>query len=131
MEALMRKWWPVAAVLAVPIVLALTFVAWLAVALWEYEHRPGAVLAHNFDRIKPGMRLEQVNSLLGLNAREIMASEIPIINDSTEPDGSSRRMRRAVSGDSYFKWETKDGAQIIVGLRGGVVSERYHYEPSL
>src|SRR4051794_26027239 len=54
-EALVRKIWPVAAVLAVPTVLALIFFAWLAAALWEYDHSPGAVLAHHFEGIEQGM----------------------------------------------------------------------------
>src|SRR5437764_1426287 len=115
---LMRKAWPVVAVLAVPIVLVFIFVAWLAAALWDYEHRPGAVLAHKFEAIQQGMRLEQVNSLLGMNSRTIQASEIPTTMDPTEPAGSPRRIRPAVSGESYHEWKTKDGAYVIVSLRG-------------
>jgi hypothetical protein len=126
-----QKIWPVAAVLAVPLILVLSFVGWLAVAMWEYEHRTGAALAKNFAQIEPGMRLEQINSLLGMDGVKIKASEIPLINDSAEPENSLRRIRRAVSGETYYKWRTKDGSYIIVSLRDGLISEKFLYVLSL
>ena len=124
-EYLVRKIWPVVAVLAVPVVVALSFAAWLIFAVWAYEHRPAAVFAHNFTRIEQGMKLEQVNSLLAMDGIEIKASEVPIIDDPKEPNDSPRRLRPAVSGERYYEWRTKDDSYILVSLQGGVVNEKF------
>jgi hypothetical protein len=45
--------------------------------------------------------------------------------DSAEPENSPRRIRRVVSGETYYEWRTKDGSYIIVSLRDGLMSEKF------
>jgi hypothetical protein len=125
----MRKRLLIASVLAAPLLVVISAIAWLAVEAWKFEHRPGAVLAHNSETIRPGMTLEHVNSLLGMDGVEVTGS--PIINDSAEPYDSPRRIRPAVSGESYYEWRVEDGSYLIVSLRGGAVAEKFLFLPSL
>jgi hypothetical protein len=103
--------------------------AWIAFEVWRYEHR-GADLPRNLPKIKQGMTLEEVNSLLGMAGKRIDESNVPRVVDDRVPLDDPKRLKPVVSGESFYRWES-NGTWIIVSLKNGVVYEKDFYEPSL
>ncbi len=110
--------------------MVITIAVWIAVTVRAFENRPSAVLHRTSEKIKPGMKLEEVDSLLGHVGRKIEQSELPRTVDPDEAVDSPSQSKPVVSGEGFFKWETDDGAYVIVSLKEGVVHERFFYAPS-
>jgi hypothetical protein len=102
---------------------SLSAVAWL--------NRTGIFSLANYQRIPPGMTLPEVERLLGGRGTEKFEGELPETVDPRVPIGSPNRMRAVVVGDHYLRWDNGNGAEIIVSLRRGVVSEKWYWAPSL
>ncbi len=114
-----------------PLVMLTTFAAWVAVAAWAFHHRPAAVLSRNSEKISTGMRLEEVQALLGNAGKSLDKSELPEVTDWDVPVDSPRWSKPVVSGEDFYEWEADGGAYVIVSLKYGVVHEKFFYAPSL
>ncbi|WP_171469925.1 hypothetical protein [Frigoriglobus tundricola] len=84
----------------------------------------------NYERIRPGMNLAQVERLLGGPGTEALEKHLPGVVDWDVPVDHPKRVKAVVSGEQYFCWDDR-GTEIIISLRAGVVSEKWYYEPSL
>jgi hypothetical protein len=100
---------------------SLSAVAWL--------NRTGIFSLANYHRIQPGMSLSEVERLLGGRGTEKFQGELP--ETVRVSIGSPNRMRAVVVGDQCFRWDNGNGAEIVVSLRRGVVSETWYWAPSL
>lgn len=99
-----------------------------AVACWS--NRSGIYSEANYERIRPGMTLAEVEQLLGGPGFEVSEPELPHIVDRTVPVDHAGRLKPVVSGERYMRWE--DGySYIIVSFRGDGVAEKWYWEPSL
>ena len=116
----MRRW--------VPAVLVLLVLLVVAAVLWF--NCTGTFSHVNFERIRPGMSLAEAERILGSPGVEIHESELPHIVDWSVPVEDPKRIRPVVAGEKYVRWELHD-SKIIVSLRGGVVAEKWYWEPSL
>lgn len=121
----------IAVFVGTPLVMLATVGAWVAVEAWAFHHRPAAVLHRNSEKIRPGMRLEEVRALLGNAGKKTDKSELPTVGDRDVLADSAKRFTPVVSGESFYRWETDDGAYVIVSLKHGVVLEKSYYAPSL
>jgi ABC-type phosphate transport system auxiliary subunit len=100
----------IAVLVGVPLVMLVTIVAWLAVQGWAFHYRPAAVLERLSEKIRPGMRLEEVRVVLAGAGRTIRDSELPRTHDRDVPLGSPGRLKDVVSGGNSYKWEAEGGA---------------------
>ena len=92
--------------------------------------RSGRFSHCNFERIETGMKLDDVETLLGASGREITADQLPGIVDWSVPVDSPKRIKGAIAGEKFYRWE--DGARyILISLTAGVVHEKWYWEPSL
>jgi hypothetical protein len=121
----------IAVFVGTPLVMLTTAAAWVAVEAWAFDHRPAAVLSRKSEKIRTGMRLEEVHALLGNAGKKIDKSELPEVVDWDVPVDSPRRSKPVVSGESFYQWQADGGAYVIVSLRHGVVHEKFFYAPSL
>lgn len=102
----------------------LLLVAWL--------NRPGTVAWVNYERIRPGMSVEQVELLLGRPGAEIGERELPGVVDHEVPLDHPKRVKPVISGERYLKWnERENDRTVIVSLKDGVVAEKWFWELSL
>lgn len=99
-----------------------------AVTCWS--NRTGIFSEANYERIRPGMTLAEVEHLLGGPGVEVSEPELPRTVDRTVPVDHPRRQKPVVSGDRYIQWKERYSF-IIVSLRGDVVAEKWYWEPSL
>ena len=91
---------------------------------------PGRFSYCNFERIAAGMKLSDVESLLGASGMEITAEQLPGIVDWSVPVDSPQRIKGAISGEKFYLWE--DGTRyILVSLKADIVHEKWYWEPSL
>lgn len=74
-----------------------------------------------FDKIQAGMTLAQVEEILGEGDRRQYPPGL------RENDGN---LRSAVEGDEFWVWNDPYGAAIWVGIRDGVVCDKYLWIPS-
>jgi hypothetical protein len=116
----MRKW-----CLAVLLLLTVLIVA---VVLWTA--RTGTVSVFNYDRIRPGMSIAEVDMLLGGPGIEISESQLPGIVDRSVPVDHPKRVKPVVTGERYIRWE-HGHSYVVVSLRGKFVAEKWYYVPSL
>jgi hypothetical protein len=126
-----RKWIVIAVFVGTPLVMLTTVAAWVAIEVWRFQNRPAAVLHSNSEKIRSGMRLEEVQALLGNLGEKIAESPLPEIVDGDVPVDSPGRIKPVVSGEHFYKWEADGGAYFIVSLKHGVVHRTFFYEPSL
>jgi hypothetical protein len=108
--------------------LILFVIAAMALLLWS--NRTGTFSYANFERISPGMSLVDVEDLLGSHGNEIPEPELPSIVDWGVPVGHPRRIKPVVTGDRYIRW-VEGSSYIIISMRGGMVAEKWYWEPSL
>lgn len=106
------------------------FVMAIGVAAYALWCRPGIVSGRNYDRIRPGMTLDRVESLLGSRGRMVGEESLPRIVDRSQPVDSPRRIKAVISGERYYRWDN-DATYILVSLKGGVVHEKWFWTPSL
>src|SRR5690242_18170374 len=92
---MMRKW------LLAP-VLALVVLAAFVFALDAYLHRPGRFCYRNYERIRVGMTLPEVEALLGAPGREVAREELPQSRDFGPP--LPRKWSKPLIGDRFFGW---------------------------
>jgi hypothetical protein len=83
-----------------------------------------------YERIQPGMTLNAVERLLGHPGKEVPESALETVVDRSVPVGHPRRVKPVISGERYLRWDRGSG-YIIVGLRGGVVAEKWYWESEL
>ena len=81
-----------------------------------------------YQRIQPGMNLNEVERLLGHPGREVRESELARAVDRSLPVGHPQRVKPVISGERYVRWE-KGSGYIIVSLRGEVIAEKWYWEP--
>lgn len=87
--------------------------------------RSSNVSEGHFRKIKKGMDLAQVESILG-PGEAIISGQVPRV--AVGP----ARMAPVVSGDEIFRWEdAHTGACIVLGFSKGRVSDTWYWEPSL
>jgi hypothetical protein len=103
------------------------------VGSWAHFHsqRTGVFSYENYQRIRVGMATGEVESLLGMPGKEIEDAELPHVVDWSEPIESPQRTKPVVKGERFLQWRVEHGERIVVGLRGGSVSEKWYWEPSL
>jgi len=87
---------------------------------------PGRFSAYNIWRIRPGMTLKQVESLLGRTGEELTEKQLPV----RQGDG------KVVSGEKYYIWHADAngwwrGDYLIVSFESGVVKQTYYWEVPL
>jgi hypothetical protein len=100
---------------------ALTLFVLAVVAVLVWDDRTGRITHANYERIRPGMALAEVERLLGGPGTEMPESEVPRYGS-----------KPAVTGDRFFRWEGNyNGRIIIVSLRNDVVAEKDYSELSL
>jgi hypothetical protein len=109
--------------------LALFAVAVLVAVLWFT--RTGTFSQANYERIRPGMSLAEVERLLGGPGTETLEGHLPGVVDWSVPVDHPKRVKAVVSGEQYLRWEDGHGSEVIISLRGGVVAEKWYWEPSL
>ncbi len=85
-------------------------VAVLVAAYWAWSWRPGVPSHHNFDRVREGMSLQEVEELLG------PGDEVRGPGWRWSPTGGEPIVR----GDRFFLWCPSDGF-ITVGMKDGRV----------
>jgi hypothetical protein len=90
----------------------------------------------NYLRIRAGMSLNDVNTLLGRPGSEIRRSEVTQVVDWSEPLDSPKRLRPTIDGEKFYKWkEFPDGvfggAYIIISTVGDKVNQKEYWAPSL
>jgi hypothetical protein len=81
-----------------------------------------------YQRIQPGMNLNEVERLLGHPGREVRESELARAVDRSLPVGHPQRVKPVISGERYVRWE-KGSGYIIVSLRGEAIAEKWYWEP--
>ena len=108
--------------------LALFAVLLVVAALWF--NRTGVFSYANFDRIRPGIRVAEVELLLGGPGTEMPEPELPGIVDWSVPVDHPKRVKAVVTGERYIRWKQGE-SYVIVSLRDEVVAEKWYYEPSL
>lgn len=87
--------------------------------------RSSNVSEGHFRKIKKGMNLAQVESILG-PGEAITSDQAPQV--AVGP----ARMAPVVSGDEIFRWEdAHTAACIVLGFSNGRVSDTWYWEPSL
>jgi hypothetical protein len=106
--------------LGVGLLLAITGAVFLS-----FVNREGAFSYSNFERIRTGMTLAEVERLLGETGNEINESFVPLI-----VVGQPKQQKQVVSGGQYYRWENGN-SYVIVSFRKGLVAEKYYWEPSL
>ncbi len=100
-----------------------------ALAISVRLFRPGQFSRFNFERIDAGMKLSDVELLLGAAGVEIRADQLPGIVDWSVPVDSPKRIKVAIAGEKFYRWE--DGARhILISLKADVVHEKWYWEPS-
>lgn len=109
--------------------LAIFAVAVLAAVVWF--NREGTFSHANYERIRPGMSLADVERLVGAPGAETFEGQLPGVVDWSVPVDHPKRVKAVVAGEQYFRWDDGNGAEIIISLRGGVVAEKWYWEPSL
>lgn len=105
------------------ILVALVVLAVGGVGLMSWELRPGTFSYFNYCRISPGMRLADVEDLLGGRGMSVTQAQLPGTGEGP-----------VVSGDEYFLWMGGDrwpgGKVIFVSMKEGAVAEKWYWEPS-
>jgi len=105
-----------------------------AIRLWEnhrlWENRTGTFSYADFQRIQPGMHLKEIEDLLGGPGLEVNQSRVAGIVNWDAPIDSPERVKPVVSGDRIHRWE-QGNRYILVSIKGGVVHEKWYWEPSL
>lgn len=102
-------------------------IAALAASLWSI-YRPGIFSSVNYERIRPGMTLAEVEQLLGEPGMPLSEQELPQVGYGPGPG------KAPVNGDRYFQWKEAPegfGRYILISLRNGVVADKYYWQPSL
>jgi hypothetical protein len=120
---MMRKWLFVAA-------LGLTALVVFNFALDAYLHRPGRFCYRNYERIRVGMTLPEVEALLGGPGREIAREDLPQSRDFGPPV-PHKWSKPVLIGERFFGWlapEQFKGGGIIVGLKNGRVIDKWYWE---
>ena len=79
-------------------------------------------------RIRIGMPIADVERILGKGCR-VSAESFQTV-DYDEPDIEKRR-RPVVDGDVRFAWTSKHHFEIVVGVRNGVVCDKWCWVPGL
>jgi hypothetical protein len=86
---------------------------------------PGRFSCFNTWLVRPGMKLERVEWLLGAPGEEIPKSPVPSRHDGTGE----------ISGERFYRWRTDPNAfldgEVIIGFEGGVVRDTYYWETPL
>ena len=95
--------------------------------------RPGVVSWANYERIRPGMTVEEVERLMGSQGYEVSVENgLPQVVDHDVPFDHPKRLKPVVSGERCLSWgDAGTYRQVIVSLRDGVVAEKWYWEPSL
>lgn len=103
----------------------------LALAAWFNRHV--VVSWANYERIRPGMMVEEVERLMGAPGSEVTVTNgLPQVVDHGVPLGDPKRIKPVVSGERYLKWNLAENDRtVIVSLQGGVVAEKWFRELSL
>jgi hypothetical protein len=102
-------------------------------ALDAYLHRPDRFCRQNYERIRVGMPLAEVEALLGCPAKEIVPEDSPLSSDFSQ-SVSPEWAVPVVSGDQLYRFEAPQsfkGGEVIVGLEGGRVCDKWYWEESL
>ena len=103
------------------------------VALDAYLHRPGRFCCRNYERIRVGMPLAEVEALLGAPGQEIAPEDFPLSPDFSQPV-PWKQPKPVVNGDRFFRWvapENYNGGAIIVGIKNGTVCDKWYWEERL
>jgi hypothetical protein len=100
--------------------IALLVAAGVFSAATAWSCRPRTFSYTNYQRIRPGMTLAEVEALLGGPGEEIRETQVPEYSDR----------KRVVSGERFFRSEQK-GRKIIVSFEAGTVKEKWYWQPSL
>ncbi len=103
----------------------------LVIAAWV--NRPGVVSWTNYERIRPGMTVEEVERLLGGPGREVTVTNgLPQVVDHDVPLDHPGRIKPVVSGERCLSWGGPGSQrQVVISLRDGVVAEKWWSELSL
>ena len=109
---------------------AVVLIAAMIVAAGFWVNRVGTFSYANYERIRPGMPLAEIERLLGGPGTEVDESELPHVVDRQVPADDPRRLAPVISGERYIRWEA-GSSYIIVSLRGDLVAEMNYWEPSL
>ncbi len=102
------------------VLLPAALVAVLAVVYWAWSWRAGVPSHHDFDRVREGMSLQEVEELLGPG------------NEARGPGWrwSPTGGEPIVGGNRFFRWCPRDGF-ITIGMKDGRVVNKDYFVYSL
>ena len=102
---------------------------------WEYHQRPGGAFIRACEKIRPGMKVEEVNALLKRLPEPINAADMRESDDPKVAAHFPQWATRVEPGDKFYKWTWNDDsvtdACVIVRFRRGRANEKQTWEPSL
>ena len=76
----------------------------------------------NFEKLIPGMTVEEVTAIFGTPATEIPRDRVPRYSNEIP----------VVSGDRYFQWYgSVNGITVIVGMKDDGLVDKWYWEASL
>jgi hypothetical protein len=109
--------------------IAVLLSVWKVLGLWM-DYLEGPISERGFEKIEIGMRLEEVQAILGLG-EHISAEHV------TQAPGSPDAKRRGnldlvIDGNEFYRWaDATRNRRIEVGTRNGRVCDKFYWEPSL
>jgi hypothetical protein len=96
----------------------------LSIVVASYHTRPGRVSYRNYRQVAIGMRLNDVESLLG-SGRKIARDSIPHSPDRSHPLGEVSQP--VVKGDVFWEWR-EALCWIIIGFREDRVCDKWYLD---
>jgi hypothetical protein len=103
-------------------------VAVLTLAIWW--DRTGCFSYRNYERIETGMRLEEVENLLGCHGDEVSSTSVTRVPAYAKLPESPTGWYGVVWGDRFFLWKSGH-CKVFVGVTDGWVTSKWYWEPSL
>jgi hypothetical protein len=124
MQLKYKLWWT-----GLFLVAAGLFAALIVAAMWSC--RPGCFSHPNYERIRVGMGVGEVDRLLGGAGAVVRPEEVPTYPEAygLKP-GAPAGWYGVVWGDEFREW-WEDERHIMVGLKDGRVVSKWYWEPSL
>lgn len=109
---------------------AILVISGASIAATFWFDRIGTFSHTNYERIRPGMTVAEVERLLGAPGAEVRERELPGVVNWDVPVDHPKRIKAVVTGERCLRWERGD-SYIVVSLRREKVAEKWYWEPSL